>query len=158
MLRGELPTREQADLLEAALVPGVDHGPHAPSIAISRMAVTCGLPVNGAMASAVNVLDDIHGGAGQQCMERYREIDVEAGPDGDLVVAAPAVSSATGRPARRSCRASATASTRSTRASAPLFALRGEGGGERRRSRPLRAHRARRRGGAQRQKAAATSR
>ena len=37
MLRGELPSRAQADLLEAALVPGVDHGPHAPSIAISRM-------------------------------------------------------------------------------------------------------------------------
>src|SRR5512145_1027991 len=74
MLRGELPTPAQADLLEAALVPGVDHGPHAPSIAISRMAVTCGLPVNGAMASAVNVLDDIHGGAGQQCMELYESI------------------------------------------------------------------------------------
>ena len=43
------------------------------------MAVTCGLPVNGAMASAINVLDDIHGGAGQQCMELYREIDAEAG-------------------------------------------------------------------------------
>ena len=55
MLRGELPTRAQADLLEAALVPGVDHGPHAPSIAISRMAVTCGLPVNGAMPSAIMV-------------------------------------------------------------------------------------------------------
>jgi citrate synthase len=91
MLRGELPTREQADLLEAALVPGVDHGPHAPSIAIARMAVTCGLPVNGAMASAINVLDDVHGGAGQQCMELYREIDAEAGPDGDLAQAAAAV-------------------------------------------------------------------
>jgi citrate synthase len=91
MLRGELPTRAQADLLEAALVPGVDHGPHAPSIAISRMAVSCGLPVNGAMASAVNVLDDVHGGAGQQCMERYREIDAQAGPGGDLVEAAAAV-------------------------------------------------------------------
>ena len=45
MLRGELPTRGQSDLLEAALVPGVDHGPHAPSIAISRIAVTCGLPL-----------------------------------------------------------------------------------------------------------------
>ena len=52
------------------------------------MAVTCGLPVNGAMASAINVLDDIHGGAGQQCMELYREIDTEAGRDGDLVAAA----------------------------------------------------------------------
>lgn len=69
MLRGDLPTPAQAALLEAAMVAGVDHGPHAPSIAISRMAVTCGLPVNGAMASAINVLDDVHGGAGQQCME-----------------------------------------------------------------------------------------
>jgi citrate synthase len=91
MLRGELPTAEQADLLEAALVPGVDHGPHAPSIAIARMAVTCGLPVNGAMASAVNVLDDVHGGAGQQCMERYREIDALAGASADLVQTATAV-------------------------------------------------------------------
>ena len=50
----------------------VDHGPHAPSIAIARMAVTCGLPLNGAMASAINALDDVHGGAGQQCMELLR--------------------------------------------------------------------------------------
>jgi citrate synthase len=91
MLKGELPTPDQAELLEAALVPGVDHGPHAPSIAISRMAVTCGLPVNGAMASAVNVLDDIHGGAGQQCMELYRAVDAEAGEGDDLVQAAARV-------------------------------------------------------------------
>jgi citrate synthase len=91
MLRGELPSEAQADLLEAALVPGVDHGPHAPSIAISRMAVTCGLPVNGAMASAINVLDDVHGGAGQQCMELYREIDAEAGQGGDLAAVAAAL-------------------------------------------------------------------
>ena len=91
MLRGELPAPGQADLLEAAMVPGVDHGPHAPSIAIARMAVTCGLPVNGAMASAINVLDDIHGGAGQQCMELYRAIDANAGENGDLVAAAIAL-------------------------------------------------------------------
>ena len=91
MLRGELPTRAQGDLLEAAMVPGVDHGPHAPSIAIAQMAVSCGLPVNGAMASAINVLDDVHGGAGQQCMELYREIDAAAGADGDLVAAAETI-------------------------------------------------------------------
>lgn len=91
MLRGDLPTRGQSDLLEAAMVPSVDHGPQAPSIAIARMSVTCGLPVNGAMASAVNVLDDIHGGAGQQCMGIYYEIDAEAGPDGDLVRTAASV-------------------------------------------------------------------
>jgi citrate synthase len=79
MLRGELPTRPQAMLLEACLVAAVDHGPHAPSIAAARMAVTCGLPLNGAMASAINMLDDVHGGAGQQCMELLQAIDREAG-------------------------------------------------------------------------------
>jgi citrate synthase len=77
MLRGDVPRSDHAELLEAALVAAVDHGPHAPSIAISRMAVTCGLPINGAMASAINALDDIHGGAGQQCMELMQEIAAE---------------------------------------------------------------------------------
>lgn len=74
MLRGTIPTPEEGTLLEAALVSAVDHGPQAPSIAISRMSVTCGLPLNGAMASAINVLDDVHGGAGEQCMELYADI------------------------------------------------------------------------------------
>jgi citrate synthase len=76
MMRGDLPTPGQARLLEAALVASVDHGPHAPSIAISRMAVTCGAELNNAMASGINVLGDVHGGAGQQCMELYRMIRV----------------------------------------------------------------------------------
>lgn len=74
MLRGSLPSLNESALLEAALVAAVDHGPQAPSIAISRMAVTCGLPLNGAMASAINVLDHVHGGAGEQCMELYADI------------------------------------------------------------------------------------
>lgn len=74
MLRGEIPDATQSRLLEAALVASVDHGPHAPSIAISRMAVSCGLPLNGAMASALNTLDDVHGGAGQQAVELYETI------------------------------------------------------------------------------------
>jgi citrate synthase len=84
MLRGDLPSRAQATLLEAALVASVDHGPQAPSIAIARMATTCGVPVNGAMASAINVLGDVHGGPGQQCMELYLEIDAELGQLDDL--------------------------------------------------------------------------
>ncbi|WP_347347718.1 citryl-CoA lyase [Nigerium sp.] len=91
MLMGELPTREKAALLEAALVSSVDHGPQAPSIAIARMAATCGPALNGAMASAINVLDDVHGGAGQQCMGIYYEADAEAGEDGDLREAAATV-------------------------------------------------------------------
>src|SRR6056297_498696 len=69
MIRGDRPTEGQAALFEAALVSAVDHGPQAPSIAAARMAVTCGLPLNNAMASAVNMLGDVHGGAGEQCVE-----------------------------------------------------------------------------------------
>ena len=75
MTRGDLPTQEQAKLLEYALVAAVDHGPQAPSIAAARMAVTCGLSLNGALASAVNMLDDVHGGAGEQSVELYSWID-----------------------------------------------------------------------------------
>jgi citrate synthase len=79
MVRGERPTRTQAGLLEAALVASVDHGPHAPSIAIARMAVTCGVDLNNAMASGINVLGDVHGGPGQQCMELYAQIHAASG-------------------------------------------------------------------------------
>jgi citrate synthase len=81
MTRGELPSKAQGKLLEAALVASVDHGPHAPSIAIARMAVTCGIDLNNAMACGVNVLGDIHGGPGQQCMELYEEIRAANGND-----------------------------------------------------------------------------
>ena len=76
-LRGELPTPRQAHLLGAVLVAGVDHGPQAPSIAIARMAITCGIGINGAIASGVNALGDVHGGAGQQCMELLSYIDAQ---------------------------------------------------------------------------------
>ncbi len=75
MTRGAIPTEPQARLLEAALVAAVDHGPQAPSIAAARMAVTCGLPLNAALASAVNMLGDVHGGAGEQAVELYRAVE-----------------------------------------------------------------------------------
>ncbi|MFD0690877.1 citryl-CoA lyase [Actinomadura fibrosa] len=74
MLRGDLPSARQAALLDAALVAAVDHGPQAPSIAIARMAATCGVGLNGAVASAVNTLGDSHGGAGEQCVALLDDI------------------------------------------------------------------------------------
>lgn len=74
MVRGDLPTAAQARLLERALVASVDHGPQAPSIAVARMAVTCGQALNGAMASAVNLLDDFHGGAGEQAVMLFSDV------------------------------------------------------------------------------------
>lgn len=83
MLRGELPDEGQGRLLDAALMAAVDHGPQAPSIAIARMAATCGVGLNNAMASAMNVLGDVHGGAGEQAVGMYQDIAarMETGKD-----------------------------------------------------------------------------
>ncbi len=83
LTRGELPEPRQAQLFEAALMAGVDHGPQAPSIAIARMAATCGVGLNNAIGSAVNVLGDIHGGAGEQAVELFADIlqRIDAGAD-----------------------------------------------------------------------------
>src|SRR5262250_3880874 len=83
MTRGELAHPAAAKLLEAALVGAVDHGPQAPSIAAARMAITCGVGINNAMASAINMLGDVHGGAGEQCVTLYNAIAMRAGKSKD---------------------------------------------------------------------------
>jgi citrate synthase len=75
MMHGELPTKGQAELLEIALVSAVDHGPQAPAIAIARMAATCGVGLNNALAS---------GGAGEQAVEFYLEIHSEMNNEEDF--------------------------------------------------------------------------
>jgi citrate synthase len=80
LVRGSLPAPGEAALLEAALVASVDHGPQAPSIAAARMAVTCGVGLNTAIATGAGMLGDSHGGAGEQAVELLGEIrDAERG-------------------------------------------------------------------------------
>ncbi|MBV9379514.1 MAG: citryl-CoA lyase [Streptosporangiaceae bacterium] len=84
LLRGSLPSPGQAALLEAALVASVDHGPQAPSIAAARMAATCGVGLNTAVATGAGMLGDVHGGAGEQCVRLLTEI-VETGDAGAVL-------------------------------------------------------------------------
>ncbi len=88
MTRGDLPSPAEAKLLESALVASVDHGPQAPSIAVARMAVTCGLGLNGALSSAVNLLDDVHGGAGEQAVRLYSNVQANIAAGDDMPLAA----------------------------------------------------------------------
>jgi citrate synthase len=76
---GEPIEGPRAALFEAALVSAVDHGPQAPSIAAARMAATCGIGLQGAMATGLNMLGDVHGGAGEQAVALYHVVH-EAGP------------------------------------------------------------------------------
>lgn len=79
LTRGELPHPAAGRLLEAALVAAVDHGPQAPSIAAARMAMSCGVGINNAMASAINMLGDVHGGAGEQAVTLYNAVAARLG-------------------------------------------------------------------------------
>ena len=89
MICGTKPDSGQARLLEAALVASVDHGPQAPSIAAARMAVTCGLGLNGAMGTAVHMLDDVHGGAGEQLVDwLHHLVDAEVEDNLDTEISA----------------------------------------------------------------------
>ncbi|SHH86670.1 citryl-CoA lyase [Marivita hallyeonensis] len=81
LVMGDTITGHRATLFEAALVASVDHGPQAPSIAAARMAATCGVGLQSAMATGLNMLGSVHGGAGEQAVELYRECE-KAGPEG----------------------------------------------------------------------------
>jgi citrate synthase len=80
MVMGDEISGARAGLFEAALVAAVDHGPQAPSIAAARMAATCGVGLQSAMATGLNMLGDVHGGAGEQAVALYRRAD-KAGPE-----------------------------------------------------------------------------
>lgn len=77
LLIGKELTDQQARLFESVLVAGADHGPRAPSIAAARMAATCGVSFNSAVASGINMLGDIHGGAVEGAMDLLYETKEE---------------------------------------------------------------------------------
>ncbi|WCK53256.1 citryl-CoA lyase [Aneurinibacillus sp. Ricciae_BoGa-3] len=71
LLCGDILSEKKARLLESVLVAGADHGPRAPSIAAARMAATCGISFNSCVATGINLLGDIHGGAAEKAMKLF---------------------------------------------------------------------------------------
>jgi citrate synthase len=78
LLCGEIPGERKARLFESVLVAGADHGPRAPSIAAARMAATCGISFNSCVATGINMLGDVHGGAVEKAMKLFYETASEA--------------------------------------------------------------------------------
>jgi citrate synthase len=77
MIMGSEPDPVRSRLLEAFVVAAADFGPRAPSIAVARMAATCGLGFNGIVSSAVGMLGDVHGGAIEQSGEVIAAVAAE---------------------------------------------------------------------------------
>lgn len=63
ILKGELPTKAEAEMMRAILVSSIDHGCSPPSALGTRNVISGGNPLNAAVAGGVLVIGDSHGGA-----------------------------------------------------------------------------------------------
>ncbi len=63
ILKGELPSKAEAELMNAILVSSVDHGATPPSVLGTRTVMSGGNSLNAALAGGVLVIGDSHGGA-----------------------------------------------------------------------------------------------
>lgn len=90
MVQGELPSPWAGKLLEAVLVAACDAGAVSPAVSAASMAATCGVTFNSAMATGMNMLGTIHGGAVQEAMAVLQTV-VSQSTEGTLADAAAAV-------------------------------------------------------------------
>ena len=67
ILKGELPTKEESEMMRAILVSGIDHGVTPPSALSTRNVLSAGNSLNAAIAAGVLTIGDIHGGAIERC-------------------------------------------------------------------------------------------
>ena len=73
ILKGELPSKPEAELMNAILVSSIDHGATPPSVLGTRTVVSGGNPLNAALAGGVLVIGDTHGGAIEQAAKILQE-------------------------------------------------------------------------------------
>lgn len=67
ILKGELPTKEESEMMRAILVSSIDHGVTPPSVLSARNVLSAGNSLNAAVAGGVLAIGDVHGGAIEKC-------------------------------------------------------------------------------------------
>ncbi len=73
ILKGELPGKAEAALMNAILVSSIDHGASPPSVLGTRTVMSGGNSLNAAIAGGVLVIGDTHGGAIEQSARIMQE-------------------------------------------------------------------------------------
>ena len=73
ILKGELPSKAEAALMNAILVASIDHGASPPSVLGTRTVISGGNPLNAAIAGGILVIGDTHGGAIEQSAKIMQE-------------------------------------------------------------------------------------
>ena len=90
ILKGELPGKAEAALMNAILVSSIDHGATPPSVLGTRTVMSGGNSLNAALAGGVLVIGDSHGGAIEQSakiMQEWVKKGEEAAPTATKLVA-----------------------------------------------------------------------
>jgi citrate synthase len=82
LLKGELPGKAEAELMNAILVSSVDHGASPPSVLSTRAVVSGGNSLNAAIAGGILVIGDWHGGAIEQAARIMQEWSGKLEDDG----------------------------------------------------------------------------
>lgn len=84
VLKGELPSKAEAALMNAILVSSIDHGASPPSVLATRTVASGGNSLNAAVAGGVLTIGDWHGGAIEQSAKLLQQWAAKAGSsDGD---------------------------------------------------------------------------
>ncbi len=81
ILKGELPTKAEGEMMRAILVSSIDHGCSPPSVLGTRTVLSGGNSLNAAIAGGVLVIGDSHGGAIENAAKIMQEW---AKKDGDV--------------------------------------------------------------------------
>jgi len=84
ILKGDLPSKAEAALMNAILVASVDHGASPPSVLGTRTVMSGGNSLNAAIAGGVLVIGDTHGGAIEQSARIMQEWANKEGEPKDL--------------------------------------------------------------------------
>ena len=73
LLMGELPTKNQAKMLEAILISVIDHGASPPSTIAAVTVANTGASLNSAVAAGILAINKYHGGAIEDAMQAIAE-------------------------------------------------------------------------------------
>jgi citrate synthase len=75
VLKGEMPSAEVGKLMDAIFVSSVDHGASPPSVLTARTVASTGAELNSAVAAGVQAISRYHGGAIEEGMRLFININ-----------------------------------------------------------------------------------
>jgi len=85
MIMGRLPQETAGKLIDAVLVAVCDQGVISPAVTTTCMAATCGVTFNSAIASGMNLLGKVHGGAIEEAMDIFYEVVSRSEKEGKTI-------------------------------------------------------------------------